>query len=194
MNCTNVCVRVSGSSRIVFVKKYAVARSADMRDDWLQQQESAYHERATAINWMMCCRRHDCTVTNFTAVQRTKILKQLKLRLIVMRNIHYRSQSIQLDKAKQTQYIVACHNFNYITNSHVPVANSLMNIGLSKGNASITDWAGPNIADMSTNVMAPKWELKLLSMESSRFPAPKKISPKSRLDETRYCREGERCH
>lgn len=43
-----------------------------------------------------------------------------------------------------------------VGNAHVPVANSLMNIGLSKGKASITDWAGPNIAVISTNVIAPK--------------------------------------
>jgi hypothetical protein len=43
-----------------------------------------------------------------------------------------------------------------VVNAHVPVANSLMNIGLSKGKASITDWAGPNIAEISTNVIAPK--------------------------------------
>lgn len=40
----------------------------------------------------------------------------------------------------------------------VPVAYSLRNIGLSKGKASMTDWAGPNMAEMSTMVTAPKWE------------------------------------
>ena len=43
-----------------------------------------------------------------------------------------------------------------VENAHVPVANSLINIGLSKGKASMTDWAGPNMAVMRTNVIAPK--------------------------------------
>ena len=51
----------------------------------------------------------------------------------------------------------------------MPVANSIKNIGLSKGKASMTLCAGPNIALMSTMVIAPKWELKL-SLEESSLP------------------------
>jgi hypothetical protein len=39
---------------------------------------------------------------------------------------------------------------------HVPVANSLMNIGLFRGNSSSTTWAGPNMADIRMLDMAPK--------------------------------------
>ena len=70
---------------------------------------------------------------------------------------------------------------NIFCNVHVPVANSLRNIGLSNGKASITDWAGPNIASISTMVIAPKWELKFTSIESSLPPAPRKIKPKITL-------------
>ena len=64
---------------------------------------------------------------------------------------------------------------------HVPVANSLMNIGLLRGNSSRTTWAGPNMADINMLDMAPKCELKLVLMESSLPPALKKIIPLTRL-------------
>jgi hypothetical protein len=44
----------------------------------------------------------------------------------------------------------------YENAEYVPVAYSRMNIGRSKGNASMTDCAGPNMAEMNTIVRAPK--------------------------------------
>jgi hypothetical protein len=52
-----------------------------------------------------------------------------------------------------------------------------MNIGLSYGKATMIDWAGPNIENTSTAIIAPKWAVKLESSESSRAPAFKKIKP-----------------
>ena len=60
---------------------------------------------------------------------------------------------------------------------HVPVAYSLMKIGLSYGNATMIDWAGPNMANTSTAIMAPKWAVKSASSASSRAPAFRKIKP-----------------
>jgi hypothetical protein len=52
-----------------------------------------------------------------------------------------------------------------------------MKIGLSYGNATMIDWAGPNMENTSTAIIAPKWAVWLESSESSRAPAFKKIKP-----------------
>ena len=64
------------------------------------------------------------------------------------------SNSLQLRHGTSKQDRTSGHHNNAII-LHVPVANSLMNMGLSKGKESMTDWAGPNIEEISKNVTAP---------------------------------------
>ena len=63
----------------------------------------------------------------------------------------------------------------------LPVEYSRMNIGRSKGNASMMGVADPNIDDMEKKVIAPKCVLKFTGSASFLPPEPKKINPNNKF-------------
>lgn len=63
----------------------------------------------------------------------------------------------------------------------LPVLYSRINIGLSKGNMSMTGCAVPNMEEIAFIVIAPKCALKLSGTESSLSPALRNINPYSKL-------------